>query len=454
MSRSPPPDRPHGLRTPPPETPRIVGATLLDPATGQVLPDHELQLARGHIVALRPARGRPGPGDLDARGRFLLPGLIDTHVHAMGLLMEQMPGPWDLRWVARQQRRNLRAFLRSGVTTVRDLGAPLGLIRRFSRAAARLRLVAPRILYSGPVLAVAGGYPHFVPPTPLHQRLLMGPLRVDLQSAAHARRVVRALRRGGACCVKLLRQATAYDDARSALPVMPRALCQAVIEEAHAQGLAVAMHAVYREDLLAVLDLPYDTTEHLPIDAPLSAQEVQRVVAARRPLTTTMMTYGIIDHQQELADLLDRPDGRLEEAPRAFLRRALQGLRSGEAISPFIGQRVTATGSRYLRENLGRLHAAGAIVSFGTDSGGAITPPGNPAWELADMARAGLSPMAALRAATATAADALGRSDLGRLQPGCAADLLLLDEDPLQDLRAVQRVAAVLRAGRQLYAAP
>jgi imidazolonepropionase-like amidohydrolase len=103
-------------------------------------------------------------------------------------------------------------------------------------------------------------------------------------------------------------------------------------------------------------------------------------------------------------------------------------------------------------------HATGVSLAMGFDSG----PPGSEPWELVRMAEGGLAPLAALRAATAGGAAALGRSDLGRLLPGAAADLLLLDGDPLADLRVLLRpgrLHLVLRdgvpiAGRELDPTP
>lgn len=431
---------------------RIAPVTIIDLEGGKARPAQEIRIAGEQIAAIGPASGGSRAGLLDGDGLFAIPGLIDTHVHALGVLVEDLPGPLDLPWILRQQLKNLRAFVESGVTTIRDLGAPLRLIRALRGLGARGRITAPRLLCSGPVLSIKGGYPHFLPPQSALMELIIGPLRLDVEDVTHARRVVDRLARAEVDCVKVMYQSMQYDDQRSPLPVPSRELLEAIIAHAHACRLPVAMHQIFRQDLLQVIDLPFDTLEHLPIDEPLSEEEALVIARRRVPVTTTMMTYGIVDHARRLERLLVESPGRFESKPREFLARTATALTAGEPVSQHIGQQVIRTGSTFMRQSLARLHAAGAMISYGTDSGGAITPPGNPHWELIDMSRAGLSNLDALRSATITAAAAIGRDDLGRLRPGATADLVLLRSDPLQEIEAVRHVAAVIQAGRIVHA--
>ena len=102
----------------------IAGVSVVDPAAGEVHPEQTIRIEAGRIVVIEPASsGEPAAGDaLDGTGLFAIPGLIDAHVHALGVFVEELPGVLDLAWVARQQTKNLKAFLESGVTTIRDLG--------------------------------------------------------------------------------------------------------------------------------------------------------------------------------------------------------------------------------------------------------------------------------------------------------------------------------------------
>lgn len=427
---------------------RITNVTVIDPDAGVAHPRRDIILDGGRIAGVEKA-ACTAPGALDGTGLFAIPGLIDAHVHALGVFSESMPGPLDLTWIFRQQRRNLEAFLRAGVTTVRDMAAPLELIRDYSRRARRFEILSPRILYAGPFLTVRGGYPYFVTKPPLILEALLGPLRVDISSRTHVRRVVDRIARRGGACVKFGFQTATYSDDRAPLPEMPRAFMREICGRAHDAGLPAALHCVYRKDLLRVLDLPFDSLEHLPMDAPLTPGEAERIAAKGVPVSCNSMTYGIIDHVDRLEILLREKPEQFEPKPLEFMKRACRGLRGDKNVSLFIGPRTIETGSLHVRESLARLAAAGARYHLGTDSGGAITPAGAPHWEMIDMKRAGLSDRDALRAATTSAAAAINRPGLGAIKPNNTADIVLLNSNPLKDApAAIANPATVIRDGR------
>ena len=431
----------------------VHSVTVIEPSSGDVRPRQDIGIQDGRIAFVRPSGPEPTAGRNGA-GLFALPGLVDTHVHALGFLLDEVPGPFDLPWLLRQQRRNLAAFLRSGVTTVRDMTSALRLVRRFSRSAARMEIASPRILFAGPMLTVPGGYPYFVEKVARPVEWIAGPVRVDLPPSDGTSRAAEAVDRiadAGAHCIKIGYQSEQYDDRRTPIPLLPLPLLRAITARAHARGLPAAVHHVYRKDLrdlLGATDIPFDSLEHLTIDEVLNDEEVRRLADRGIPVSTTLMTYGIVEHLDRLEALLEREPERFERKPLAFLQRACRALRSGGEVTRFIGRECIDRGSRRMRENLARLREAGVPIVYGTDSGGAITPPGCPAWELLDMVRAGMSPMEALRAATSLAAEVVRMPDLGRLAPGCVADILLLHASPLEDVSAVEGVAAVIREGR------
>ena len=362
---------------------RITNVTVIDPDAGVAHAKQDIMLEGGRIAGVEKTAAATAPGALDGAGMFAIPGLIDAHVHALGVFSESMPGPFDMPWILRQQRRNLEAFLRAGVTTVRDMAAPLELIRDYSQRARRFDILSPRILYAGPFLTVRGGYPYFVKKPGLILEALLGPLRVDISSRTHVRRVVDRIARRGGACVKFGFQAATYGDDRAPLPEMPRAFIREICARAHDAGLPAA--------LLRVLDLPFDSLEHLPMDDPLTPEEAERVAAKGIPVSCNSMTYGIIDHVNRLEILLREKPEQFEPKPLEFMKRACRGLRGDKNVSLFIGPRTIETGSLHVRESLSRLAIAGARYHLGTDSGGAITPAGAPHWEMIDMKRAGLS---------------------------------------------------------------
>ncbi|MDY0001132.1 MAG: amidohydrolase family protein, partial [Polyangia bacterium] len=341
-----------------------------------------------------------------------------------------------------------------GVTTVRDLGSPLRLVLWLRGLASEGRIDSPRILTSGPILSVPGGYPLFMPPLPAPLAMLLGQLRVDLSSPRQAMREVDALAERGVDVVKAMYTGADYDDARTPMPLLSDVLLRTIAERAHHHGLPVAVHQVWRAELDRLLELPFDTLEHLSIDAPMTPGDVERIVVRGLPVSTTLMTYGIRDFAQELLALVEENQGR-RWAPRA--RQGLLGpvreLARGTFQVPYIGRRVIETGMTHQIVSLGRLREAGARVIAGTDQGGAVTPCGCISWELRAITRAGFSAAQALRMATSEPAAVLGLPELAHLAPGHPADLILTRGNPAEDLGALERVDLVVRDGRIFHRA-
>lgn len=431
---------------------RLVG--LEDSAKQAESQPVRIDLVGHRIGQIRADGGRatmPAATSFDGRGLYAMPGLIDGHVHALGFLSSEVPGPFDLPWVFRQQKRNLAALIRSGITTARDMGAPLKLVRRLSREASRFEMPAPRLLYAGPMLTTPGGYPHYLGKLPLPIRVATGPIRVELNSAVAARRAVEEVAAAGASCVKMAYQSAGYDDGRTPLPVLPKATMLAVIEEAHRLGLKVALHNVYLKDLRALADVPFDSLEHVPIDDPMTESDIASFAQRGIPVSSTLGAYGMLDHIDDLAEAVENDDFRFEPKPRRFLRATYKSLRRGVVPHELFGDEMVKTGARWMRVNLRGLHEAGVRTVFGTDTGSGIGLPGCPVWEFRQLERAGFSRREILQSATSIAAEAIGRPELGHLKAGSTADILLLRRNPLDSIEAIVEVAAVIRDGRLVF---
>lgn len=432
---------------------RITNVTLVDPETGRCETGVDLVL-EGHRIADVETRRRDVTRSFDGEGLYAIPGLIDAHLHALGPLYGEIPTALDLPWVFRQQRRNLRTLLRAGITTIRDMAAPLKLVRSLSRRAARFEIESPRILYAGPMLTTPGGYPHYLGKLPLPLRVFTGPIREEIRDLADVRRVVEEVLASGAQCVKVAYQRSAYDDARSPLPYLSPSLIAALTREANRLGSSVALHNVYLDDLRTLRGVPFDSLEHMPIDAPMEEADVADVAARRIPVTSTLAAYGLFEYVDEVRDVVEREPERFEPKPRRFLRQTYDALLRGEMPNDHFGESFLATGSRHMRANLKRCVDAGAPLLFGTDTGSAVGLPGCPWIEFEELRRAGFSQQQALASATSSAADILGLPDLGRLRPGARADITLLRRNPLEDWQATRHVAAVFRDGRLVHRAP
>lgn len=408
--------------------------TLLSMAgEGDPLPGRSVLVRGERIAAVGPDREiavPPGASVIDGDGRFLIPGLADLHVH-----LERLPDP-----------ELLALFVAHGVTTVRNMdGRPFVLDwRRRIEAGA---LLGPRIVTAGPILE---GPEPFWDDT----RVVSG--------AAEAQRAVAE------------QVAAGYDFVKVYHTLEPDAY-GAVLEEARRQGVPVAGHAPNGVSLQEILSGGQRSLEHLDgyldaieaDDSPFRGRwswrklymavpvDPEKVEAAAR-VTAEAGTWNVptltvkakIDRPEVVAGWLDDPLLRhlpedLVEAwhPRNFphLERLegsdLEALRQGEEVR----ERLVAA-----------LDRAGAGLLAGTDTPNPFVIPGASLHEeLERLVAAGLSPHDALAAATSEAGRFLGR-DLGTVEPGAAADLVLLAGDPLRDVASTRRITGVMLRGRWL----
>lgn len=426
---------------------------ILDPRTGELIENAEIRLEQGRISAIGDVGKLPEMGALviDGDGRVALPGLIDCHLHSIGVYLDGNPRISDFRWIPGQMVKNLAAFANSGVTTVRDMCAPLRVIRLFRRLSRTNRITAPRLLISGPILTAPGGYPTFIEPLPALQASLMGQLKVELRTERQANRWVDRLASAGVDVIKVAYSSKNYDDLGTEQPRLNDSLVAAITHRAHHYGLPVAIHHTWKRDLADLINLPFDTLEHLTIDGEISDAIVHRIRARRLPVTTTLVAYGILDFIEEVIELLGQDRGRLlAEKPRQTIRQVALELRDGTDAVAYIGRNVINSAMKHMLANLKKLKQGGVLIGAGTDSGGAITPCDKMVWELRSMERAGLTALEALRTATSDAARVIGRLDLGVLEPGNTADLILCRDNPVEDLRSLEQVDLVVRAGTVL----
>ncbi len=187
---------------------------------------------------------------------------------------------------------------------------------------------------------------------------------------------------------------------------------KAVIDTAHSLGRKVAAHSHAAEGSLAAVNAGVDTIDHGSF---LDDPTIRAMKAKGAWLVPTML------------------------APRAALAQARAGL-----LPPATIPKAEAAGAAAMASHK-RAIAAGVKVAFGTDTG--VSKHGDNAQEFALMVEAGMTPAQAIRAATVSAAEALGRDDLGALTPGKAADLIAVSGSPLDDVRVLEKVEFVMRRG-------
>jgi imidazolonepropionase-like amidohydrolase len=369
----------------------IINGLVFDGISDELV-DGPVHIVDGQIGSVG---GRPQPADrtIDARGRTVLPGLIDAHCHAYGIdldlfAIETRP----LSYIALVAARRLAAALSRGFTTVRD---PSGGDAGLARAIGEGLLPAPRYLWTGPALSQTGGH---------------GDIRgADWEicgCSAHTvevvdgvdplRRAVRDRFRRGAHAIKIMTSGgvvSLTDPIR--IPQYSAEEIRAVTEEALRRGSYVASHAYSPEAIRHAVDNGVRTVEHGNL---LDAETADVMAGAGAFLVPTLATY----------DAMERRGAELGMA----------------AVSRQKNSEVLDAG----RKAVQLARAAGVSVGFGTDLMGVLE----------DEQLHGLrlqvevdGPLLTLQSATSVNADVLGRPDLGRVQPGCAADLLIVEGNPL-----------------------
>jgi imidazolonepropionase-like amidohydrolase len=395
MTPSPTPD-PVVLRAP----------RLLDGTGARPVADAAVLVRGGRIAYAGPAAGLPAATGVEVRefpGGTLLPGLVDVHVHLVASagpdLAADIPGSEAERTLA--ALRNARRQLDAGVTLVRDLGAPGGEVVAVARAIEAGTVEGPLMLASGPAVTMTGGH------IPYLGRIADGP---DALRAA-----VRANLALGARCIKVVATGgvlTMGIDPREPAYTQPE--LDALVDEAHRLGLTVAAHAIGEGGVAAALRAGVDSVEHGMF---LDDASIELFLATGARYSPTFCApHGILAGPSVPGWIKDRARPAAE-AQGASFRAAVK---------------------------------AGVPVVTGTDAGTPDNPHGGVAREVGFMVEAGMEVLAAVRAATAEAADLLGEPDRGVLREGAHADVLVVGGDVTADVAALGRPAAVFQAGRQV----
>jgi imidazolonepropionase-like amidohydrolase len=389
-----------------------------------------------HIAAVGRANAieiPQGAQVIDLTGKFLIPGLIDMHNHlGPGENIPGPPGPG--RAPARNTRSYLTQMLALGFTsTFATSYSDLREHADLRRSASDHDVPMARYFGVGRGSSVIGGHasePRFggyLPSTP-----------------DEARANVRELGAVGVDGVKL----TYSDQAHTGrhLPVMRADIMQAIIAEAHALGLKAYVHAPTLRHAKEVLRAGADGLVHSVADAPVDDEFIGLMRKNSATYTTTLALYTSFADVSAWMRRLMAADHRKVVSSDVYDRYiSPEGARAYHA---FFGV-FPAENLGHAKANARRVFDAGIPVLAGTDTGvtGVLLGVASQV-ELELLVEAGLTPAQALRTATINPARALGReSDFGAVEPNRVADLVVLDADPLSDIRNITKVHRVIKGG-------
>jgi imidazolonepropionase-like amidohydrolase len=398
----------------------VKAGKLIDPDAGTVLNDQVIVVRDNKIEAVGKGLAIPaGAKVIDLSDKTVLPGLIDCHTHVADGASENGDPLSQLKKTASQvvleSIPNARTMLESGFTTVRDVGVYRALNDIALRdAIAKGYVEGPRMFVAGAYVTITGGagaMTGFAPDIQLPWDFHYG----EANSPWEVRQVIRKLAHDGVDHIKVLSSGAVLTHGSNpkSQEFTPEEL-QAAVDEASHFGLRVESHAHSAEGIKNAIRAGVASVEH--------ATMIDDEGIALAKAKGTYLDMDIYDEEciQEA--------GRKGNIPKDFLQHDAE-----------LGQ--------IQRDNFRKAVKAGVKMSFGTDAG--VCPYDRSVRQFALMVKYGMTPMQAIQAATTSAVDLLGRSDvMGSIKPGRYADVIAVSGDPLQDISVLEHVQFVMKDGK------
>ena len=435
-----------------PAPPRaVVGGTIWDGTGRAPIRDGVVLVRDGKIEAVgtrRQVRVPAGVDTIDARGKWVLPGLIDTHVHfSQTGWVDGRPDALDLRakYPYEQVERRLRehpevfqrAWLACGVTSVFDVGGYAWTVAMAH--AAEVNPDAPHISAAGPLLSTYDFWLNL----PAERQFMY------LNDSTSAVEGVRYLKSIGADAVKVWFIVRPGSD----LDAMERSV-RVAGAEAKREGLPLIVHATGLAEAKAALRAGARLLVHSVMDVPVDGEFLRLAKEARAyycPTLTVSDGYGKIPlaARTGAAPAIDDPLGAVDSLTRARIASTPEEARRVLGPSPPLRDTALTLVHKVMDANLLTVKRVGIPIATGTDAGNPLTLHGPAIFaEMEAMRHAGLSATDVLLASTRDAARAMGRGDdLGTLEKGRIADLIVVPGDPTRDLTVLRRMQIVMRSG-------
>ena len=417
----------------------IRGATVIDGTGHPPRTNADVLISGGKVAAVGNALEAPSSAEIiDGTGKFVIPGLIDTHVHLNAPMVFELT-PEEKEIVLNHVPK---AFLYNGVTTILNAGSPLEWIMERRTAQREGRLVAPRIYATGESFKPNGGW---------GSRHGGG-----LETAADAGARVTEYAAAGVDGIKVI-----IDDGlggHSTHVEMPEDMLQAIVAAANAQNLPMYTHAINLDEYHRAADMGSRAILHgLEDPIPDGDTIIEKLRSGNITAVPTLSLFEAFLRPDPHAGT-GLNDPVLEGSVPAFL---LANMRRSDFMAAE-NARFTKTAGMdpygwvrealpIFRDNITKMHRAGVRIAVGTDAGG---PVGynfqgyNTPWEVKLLVECGLTPMEALVAATRNGAEVIGIADeVGTVETGKRADLLILSGNPMDDIENIRSIEWVIQNG-------
>jgi imidazolonepropionase-like amidohydrolase len=433
----------------------LVNGTIINPDKSQIVQNATIIIDGDKIAAAGDAKTISTPKDarlIDCKGKFILPGYTDTHVHFFQSgdlytrpdvvdLTKVRPYADEVAWIKTNLPDTFERYLRSGITSVVDVGGPMWNFEVRKKANATGK--APRVAVAGPLISSVS-----------REKLDLGdPPIVKIDSPEQAREFVRKLAAQNPDLVKIWYIVDKDHPVDSFRPIV-----RATVEESHAHKLRVAVHATELETARAAVEEGADVLVHSVIDKPVDDAFVKllrdrhtilcptlvvferygRTFANKLNLTPEEKAWGNPEVIGTL-DVTKIPQDKLPDRIKTALANPNEAL-----------DRIKKVYDVALK-NLKTLEDAGVTIAAGTDAGNIGTIHGPAIFrEFQLMKEAGLTPMQILQCATANAAKLFGGdtgAHIGKIDNGYFADLVIVKSNPLDDIARASDIDSVMKNG-------
>jgi len=376
----------------------LVGATVIDATGAPAIPNATVVVQNGRIIAAGPSASTPVPPGarrVDVTGKTIVPGLWDNHAHLH-----------QIEWIP--------TYFAAGITSVRDMGSEWPLLVAMRNAIRSGKISGPNLFFAGLIDGPGPqGFGEFSAATP-----------------DEGRAIVRRYHQMGFEMIKIY---------LALAPDVTAAIC----DEAHKQGMTCTGHVPTSMDLHAAIDSGMDQIAHFPVRGDLTSDSGKKQLAhfvAKKTIFDPTASWGEIGGKSA-QEPMQNIQPVMQHLPAPLLQNRVAGL----------GQSATDTATSHARlartlANLKAAHDAGVPLIAGTDEG---IPAYSVYREIELYVKAGFTNMEALQAATSVAATAMRvANDVGTIEKGKRADLLVLDANPLDNISNIRTVRFVMKDGK------
>ena len=396
----------------------IIADAYVDVVNGKIVKNARIEIENERITKILSSSSdsiEEGDTLIDLRGHTLLPGMIDMHVHLTSSATEHGIN----RLMTSDARKALRGVknahktLMSGVTSVRNLGAPNFIDVALRDAINDKEFIGPRMFVSGPSLQITGGHgdnnrlPHDIPTTTVG--VVDGPwagVQQVRENVKYSADVIKIKATGG-----VLSKGTKVGAPELSLEEMA-----AIVVEAKRRGVTVAAHAHGTQGIFDAIKAGVDSVEHA------SFIDDKGIQLAKEKGTYLSMDIYVTEYILGQGEAVGISEENLAK------ERSVGGLQ---------------------RENFSKAVKAGVNMVFGTDAG--VYPHGDNLKQLSRMVKFGMTPMQALQTASINGATLLGQqNNIGSLSVGTYADIIAVKGDPIKDISILENLSFVMKAGEQV----